>query len=175
MLRDTLRFDAAVLCVGVKPDVALAEDAGLETGRGILVNDHLETSNPDIYAAGDCAEHADGSVTDLWHAAEYQGEIAAKNAAGGDIAYDGLLFRLKLEVFDSYFFSINKPRDPLAVENVESEIGKLYQCFFFEEDRLTGAIMVNDKERAKEYQQAVRESWEKQRVLEHFDRAPVVD
>ncbi len=175
MLRDTLRFDAAVLCVGVKPDVALAEDAGLEINRGIRVNDRLQTSNRDIYAAGDCAEHADGSVTDLWHAAEYQGEIAARNASGEQIAYDGLLFRLKLEVFDSYFFSMNKPRDPLAVEIVESEIGKLYQCFFFEEGELTGAIMVNDKERAKEYQQAVRESWEKQRVLEHFDRAPLID
>lgn len=170
LLHDNSRFDAVVFCVGIAPRVDLARSSGLDVDRGVLVNEYLQTSDPAILAAGDCAQHADGTVTDLWHAAEHQGALAARRALGQEVSYDGLLFRLKCEVFDSYFFSINKPADILAAQTDEFQDGTLYQCFYYEDDALSGVIMVNDKERAKEYQQAVRERWTRERVLEHFDR-----
>jgi len=62
---------------------ALAEQAGIAVGRGVLVNDRMETSAPGVFAAGDVAEH-DGRVLGLWPIAAKQGEVAALNALGGD-------------------------------------------------------------------------------------------
>ncbi len=168
MIRESGAYDMIVFCIGVAPRTELAEAAGLDVGEGIIVDEHMRTSDPAIYAAGDCAEHANGNITDLWHAAEYQGEVAAKNAMGHALEFDDPPFRLKCEVFGSYFFSINKPRQPLQHEIEEHEFDSRYQCFYFDDDRLFGAIMVNDRDRAKEYQQAVREGWDRDRVVETF-------
>lgn len=168
MIRESGTYDMIVFCIGVAPRTELAEAAGLEVGEGIIVDEHMRTSDEAIYAAGDCAEHPNGHITDLWHAAEYQGEVAAKNAMGHALEFDDPAFRLKCEVFGSYFFSINKPRQPLQHEIEEHEFDSRYQCFYFDDDRLFGAIMVNDRDRAKEYQQAVREGWDRDRVVETF-------
>ncbi|WP_237057596.1 FAD-dependent oxidoreductase [Microbulbifer sediminum] len=53
---DTLQIDAAVLCTGIHSEISLAQKCGLATGRGIVVNEWLQTSDPDIYAVGECAE-----------------------------------------------------------------------------------------------------------------------
>ena len=168
MIRESGTYDMIVFCIGVAPRVALARAAGLEVGLGIVVDEYLRTSDPHIYAAGDCAEHSGGQVTDLWHAAEYQGRIAAKNALGNDVPFDNPAFRLKCEVFGAYFFSVNKPRVPLEYGIEERELGSVYQCFYFDGDELCGAVMVNDKERAKEYERAVRERWSRDRVIGTF-------
>ncbi len=168
MIRETGPYDMIVFCIGVAPQVELAKAAGLEVGLGVVVDEYLRTSDPSIYAAGDCAEHAGGHVTDLWHAAEYQGMIAAKNALGVSTAFDDPAFRLKCEVFGSYFFSVNKPRSPLEYGIEERETGSRYQCFYFDDEELCGAIMVNDKDRAKEYETAVRERWDRERVIAWF-------
>lgn len=55
----TLQADLVLSAVGLKPNIALAKDAGIATQRGIVVNERLETSHPHIYALGDCAEHFD--------------------------------------------------------------------------------------------------------------------
>ena len=49
--------DLVVMAVGIKPNVMLAQSAGIEVNRGIIVNDYMETSIPGIYAVGECAEH----------------------------------------------------------------------------------------------------------------------
>ena len=168
LIRDAVKADMIVLCVGVEPNVDLARDAGIAVGRGILVDNRLRTSAPDVHAVGDCAEHEGGVLTDLWHAAEYQGVVAATNASGGDAVWDGRPFRLKCEVFGSYLLSINKPRDADGLEIVEHERDGVYQCFYFDGQALSGAVMVDDCARAKSYQTAVQERWSRDRVVEHF-------
>lgn len=160
----TLAADLCVCCLGVAPNLELAQAAGLRVNRGVLVNERLQTSQPDVYAAGDVAEHPDGRVTGLWHAAEHQGRVAGINAAGG-YAVDGVLpFRLKCEVFGRYFFSINKPPEDklFQFEVEESATSGAYRCFYFREGYLQGVVMVDEPERAKQYEQAVREQWERE-------------
>ena len=93
---NTLECDAVITAIGVKPNSSLAADAGLACGaRGhISVDEHLRTSDPDIYAAGDAVEVRDpilGGITAIPLAgpANKQGRIAADNLAGGDSVYRG--------------------------------------------------------------------------------------
>lgn len=157
--RGTTRADMAVFCIGVRPNIGLARSAGLATGQGIQVDANLRTSHPDIYAAGDVAEHPGGFVSFLWHAAELQGQIAGANAAGDLITHDLPPFRLKCEVFGNYFFSMSPPTVSEGIKVVRGLEGSRYRALFYRDGRLCGAVMVNDKERAKSYVKAVREGW----------------
>jgi NADPH-dependent 2,4-dienoyl-CoA reductase/sulfur reductase-like enzyme len=157
-----LETDLIVFCVGVRPRTELAARAGLAVDHGILVDGALRTSHPAVFAAGDAAQHPDGSVTHLWHAAQYQGALAARCAVGREAHHDNPPFRLKCEVFGQYFFSMNVPvrRSPGDAPKPEEQArGPLYRCLYYREERLCGVIMVNDGERAKRYEAAVREGW----------------
>jgi NADPH-dependent 2,4-dienoyl-CoA reductase/sulfur reductase-like enzyme/ferredoxin len=74
-----LSTDLVLVCAGIVPNVALAREAGLAVGRGIVVDDGMRTSDPAILAAGDCAEF-DGELNGLWPTAVEQAEVAAANA-----------------------------------------------------------------------------------------------
>ena len=172
LTQQTLQGDVLLFCIGARPDVELAQNAGLEIGRGIRVNEYLQCSHPDIFAAGDVAEHPGGYISGLWHAAELQGKIAAQNVLGRALPYDQRPFRLKCEVFGRYFFSMNKPAEGELSQFrlVERQQDGGYQAFYYKEGLLQSVVMIDDKARAKLYEQAVWEGWEENRVNEAFGR-----
>ena len=104
---DRIKADMAVVALGVVPDTILAKDAGLELGvKGtIVVDDHMQTSDPDIYAVGD-AIHVENLITGapaniaLAGPANKQGRIVADNIAGLDSVYKGSMGSSVLRVFD---------------------------------------------------------------------------
>ncbi len=104
----TLEADMVLLSVGVRPTLQLAKDAGLEMGEagGLLVNDQLQTSAPDIFAAGDMVEiehRVNGKKVRIPLAgpANRQGRIAAENALGGKHSYKGSIGTSVVRVFDA--------------------------------------------------------------------------
>ncbi len=93
-----LPMDLAILSIGVRPELQLAREAGLEIGTagGIVVNDRQQTSDPDIFAAGDAVETVHlvtgkKSRIPLAGPANKQGRVAGANAAGGDLRFPGAL------------------------------------------------------------------------------------
>ena len=105
--KGTAAYDVAVLAIGVVPESDLARDAGLELGvkGAIVVDDHMRTSDPSIYAVGDAVQvshfvtHADAHIA-LAGPANKQGRIAADNICGIDHAFTGSLGSSVLKVFD---------------------------------------------------------------------------
>lgn len=84
---EELAVDLVVVGIGVRPDVALAQDAGLAIDRGVSVDEFLQTSTPGIYAAGDIARWPDPRTgesirVEHWVVAERQGAVAARNILG---------------------------------------------------------------------------------------------
>jgi len=103
---DRLDADVVFMNVGVRPNLGLAEEIGLEMGQfGIKVNEYQETSNPDILAGGDCVEKVNfitGKPTpgQLRGPAVVQGRLAAKRLAGYEIAFPGVLDAGGCKMFD---------------------------------------------------------------------------
>ena len=94
-----------LVSVGVRPNVKLAEAAGLEVERGIIVNQFMETSDPDIYACGDCvvSEHiisGKKAYVPLGSTANKQGRIVGTNITGGREAFPGILGTSIVKIFD---------------------------------------------------------------------------
>ena len=103
-----LDADMVLLSIGVRPTLQLAIDAGLEIGEagGLLVNEQLQTTDPDIYAAGDMVEiehRVNGKKVRIPLAgpANRQGRIAAENALGGNHAYKGSIGTSVVRVFEA--------------------------------------------------------------------------
>lgn len=110
------------LSAGVHPNIAVAQKGSIPVGRGILVNDYLETQVPDIYAVGDCAEIevVDGRnrIEPLWYTGKLQGEALASTIVGQRTKYERGVWFNSAKFFDieyqTYGFVFNEPLDGIS-------------------------------------------------------------
>jgi len=170
VLKDARRAEAEVLiaAAGIAPNLELAEAAGLETGRGLIVDDHMCTSDERIFAAGDVAEFR-GQVAGLWPAAVEQARVAAEAAVLADTSpYQGTVPVTVLKVAGVDLTSIGQiePRseDEVVVQEDESELryGKLVIC----DGQIIGAILLGYSREVAPVTSAVKQGWNVTPALE---------
>jgi nitrite reductase (NADH) large subunit len=150
-----LPADLVVVATGVRPNSYLARMAGLEVNRGIVVDNHLVTSHPDVLAAGDVAEHR-GVLYGTWAPSEFQGRIAGMNALGGGVEFGGIPRSNGLKVLKVELFSIGRiqPEDA-SYEVVDQADDDGYVRFVFRDSHLVGAILLGDATVAPRVKKAV--------------------
>jgi nitrite reductase (NADH) large subunit len=153
----TLPADMVIITTGVRPNSFLARRAGLEVGGGVVVDNHLFTSHPDILAAGDVAEHR-GVLYGTWTPSQYMGTIAGMNAIGLRTEFGGIPRSNTLKVLDVDLLSIGRfePEDG-SYQVIEQETGEPYLRFVFRDGRLVGAILLGDTSIAASLAKAVAE------------------
>lgn len=140
-----LPADLVVMSVGVRPNVGLARDAGIETARGILVDDRMQSSDARISALGECAEHR-GQVYGLVEPAYEQAETLSRHFVGEAASYLGTALSTSLKVSGLPVFSAGQIEAPEGAETVlmsDPGLG-LYRKLVVAEDRLLGAVFVGD-------------------------------
>lgn len=148
----TLDCDVVVIATGVRPNLKMAKSAGIAFGRGILVNEYMETNLPGIYAAGDVAEGWDVArgrkfPNPTWGNASEQGRVAAYNMAGQRKPFQGAV---TLNIFTFLGFSmaavgIAQPEgDFLRVEKYANPRTGDYRKLILMGDRLVGGVAIGD-------------------------------
>lgn len=139
-----LPAETVIIATGVRSNSYLARLAGLEVHHGIVVNDRLRTSDPDVFAAGDIAEHR-GVSYGTWGPSQFQGTIAGLNAGGSDAEFVGIPRTNMLKVLGYDLFSIGQIlTGDASYETVEGEIGGNYFYFVFRDNYMVGAILLGD-------------------------------
>ncbi|MEE7447047.1 assimilatory nitrite reductase large subunit [Methylobacterium radiotolerans] len=140
-----LPADLVVISVGVRPSVALAQAAGLATGRGITVDDRMTTSDPRIFALGECAEHR-GQIYGLVEPAYEHADTLARHLAGEPAEYRGTALSTSLKVSGLPVFSagiVDTPDDAEAIVLSDPGAG-LYRKLLVRGGKLIGAVFVGD-------------------------------
>jgi nitrite reductase (NADH) large subunit len=149
--------DAVIFAAGIRPNIGLAKDAGIAVGRGIMVDDHLQTATPEIFALGECAEHR-GICYGLVEPAYEQARILAQHLAGKTAAYGGSVVATNLKVSGVSVFSAG---DFIGAEGSETILLSdvrhgTYKKLVISQGRLAGAVLVGDVESALWYLELIR-------------------
>ncbi len=159
-----------VMAVGIRPNTALAESAGIHCNRGIVVNDTMQTYDPSIYAVGECVSHrgiAYGLVAPLFE----QAKVCANHLARMGIArYQGSVMSTKLKVtgidlFSAGDFTGNDATDEILMHDA---VGGVYKKLVIQADKLIGAVMYGDTKDSSWYFQMIREGKNISEIRDHL-------
>ncbi len=160
----TIACQAVVIAIGTVPNIEIAKACGVETKRGVVVDEYLKTSDPGIFAIGEIAEFK-GFLYGITAAAEQQAEIVARYLSG-DISkfYEGSLLMniLKMHGTDLCSLGLSEcPDDPSYEEVVFIDKAKRYykKCIIHN-DRLVGAILIGDKSEFQEFRELIEKKIE---------------
>ncbi|UEM06644.1 nitrite reductase large subunit NirB [Skermanella rosea] len=152
--------DLVVMAVGIRPSTGLAKAAGLAVERGVVVDDHMATSDPAILAVGECVQHRGatyGLVAPLWEMAR----VCADQLAGRrDSAYAGSVTSTKLkvtgiDVFSAGDFGGGKDCEDIVFRDAARGV---YKRIVLKGDRIAGAVLYGDTKDGAWYFQMLREA-----------------
>ncbi|GAC1627710.1 MAG: FAD-dependent oxidoreductase [Bradyrhizobium sp.] len=152
-----LDADAVIFSAGIRPNVALARDAGIAVNRGIVVNDGMQTGTPGIFALGECAEHR-GICYGLVEPAYEQARVLARHLAGAAAQYNGSVVATNLKVSGVSVFSAG---DFVGADGSEAIVlsdarGGTYKKLVISQGCLTGAVLIGDVTDALWYLDLIR-------------------
>jgi nitrite reductase (NADH) large subunit len=167
---DEIPADIVVMAVGIRPNVALAESAGIHCNRGIVVNDTMQTFDPRIYAIGECVNHrgiAYGLVAPLFEMAK----VAANHLAEFGIArYVGSVTSTKLKVTGIDLFSAGNFTGGDEFEEIllSDPVGGVYKKIVIQDNKIVGAVMYGDTVDGAWYFQMLRDGRDVTDIRDHL-------
>jgi nitrite reductase (NADH) large subunit len=160
VLRDRREIlgEMVIFSTGIRSEVTLARMAGLDVNRGTIVDEQLQTSANDVFAAGDAAEF-NGQVYGIIPAAIEQARAAAANMiASGSRSYAGTLPATTLKIAGAELTSLGESTveddEVTSLRHVDLEAGR-YRKFVLRNGRIVGTILLNDKERVRPITQLI--------------------
>lgn len=169
-----IECDTIVLAAGIKPNLDLARVASIAIGRGIRVNDQMQTSDADVFAIGECAEHR-GRIYGLVAPGLEQARVAALKITGGKSQYTGAQSITRLKVAGVSVFSVGPTSERDAYSHLNSLIWRsadnnYYRKLLFQRNRLIGAIAYGDWTENNRLQDLVQRTryvwpWQRKRFL----------
>lgn len=147
-----------IVSCGVRSNIQIAKEAGAAVDRAVIVDSHMASSVPDIYACGDCAQY-EGINYAIWPQAVEQGKTAGANAAGEELSYTTVPAALTFHGMNTALFSIgdNGGNPDLVYRTVEFKdmSRKQYEKYYFRNNRLCGVILIGDVSKMGEITEAV--------------------
>jgi nitrite reductase (NADH) large subunit len=141
----TLPCDLVVMAVGIRPNAALARTAGLEVGRGVVVDDRMRTSDPCIYAVGECVEHRGvtyGLVAPIWEMCRTLADALTDRSG----EYGGSLISTRLKVTGVDVFSAGRFAGGAGCEDIvfRDAARSVYKRVVVENGKVAGAVLFGD-------------------------------
>ena len=164
---EALSSEMVIISAGVRPNMELAENLGLDHDKGIKVDEHLQTNRAHIYAAGDVAEFK-GMVYGIWPAAMEQGKIAGNNMAGGDMVYEGTVMANTLKVVGVDLASAGNIDADNEFKSLVFTDEKIYKKIVIEDDRITGCIMLGDTKGFNKMTKAISEKMDVSKIKDQI-------
>jgi nitrite reductase (NADH) large subunit len=149
--------EAVIFAAGIRPNVGLARDAAISVNRGIVVDDHLQTSEPGIYALGECAEHR-GTCYGLVEPAYEQARVLARHLAAKPAAYQGSVVATNLKVSGVAVFSAGDFVGGNGSEAIvlNDTTRGVYKKLVVTDGHLTGAVLIGETQDALWYLDLIR-------------------
>jgi NAD(P)H-nitrite reductase large subunit len=163
---DFVPCDTVIVAIGVRPAAGFLKGSGVEVNRGIVVDNSMATSVPNVYAAGDVAEASDffsdqKNPMPIWPDAYIQGDIAGTAMAGGNKEYEGGLAMNSIEFFkvSTISMGVTNPKNPdeFEIHAFQDIQNYQYRKIVLQNDRLVGAVLVGSVDRAGIFSGLIRE------------------
>jgi NAD(P)H-nitrite reductase large subunit len=154
-----LPANLVIISTGVHPNLEIAKTAGLEIDRSIIVDNHMRTSIPDIYACGDCASFQ-GVNYSLWPEATAMGKVAGANAAGEEVEYKSETYPLMfIEPGISLYVAGDTGVEPLEdrrIIEINHEEKGIVEKLFFHKDILVGVVVLGSLSKGKNWFEKIK-------------------
>ncbi|WP_201510107.1 NAD(P)/FAD-dependent oxidoreductase [Psychrobacter alimentarius] len=158
---DTAVYDLVFLGTGAHINKEIAEVSGLETSDGIVVNEYCQTSDPDVYAAGDVAIHPSlGFCIQSWSNAQHQGVVAAQSMLSQQVPYEEIPW-LWSDQYDKNIQILGSPADINDCQLVVRADDMGNNCFFYldQEKKLRYLVAVNNNKIVKIAKRWIKAEW----------------
>lgn len=160
---EELPADMVMFSIGVRPEIALAKNCNLDTNKGILVKETMQTSDPDIYAAGDCAE-VNGMCLGIWPMAMQTGKIAAMDILGKS---EKFVINPPTTILKALNIGVYSAGDVfLKDQEIEQCDAQNYRLFTFKDNVITGINLIGETKLSSKAFSMLSKKMTKDEVLE---------
>jgi nitrite reductase (NADH) large subunit len=149
--------DFIVISAGIQPDFSLIDGTPVERNRGIMVDECMRTTVPDIYACGDVAEYQ-GKLSGLWQTGREQGVVCGSHILGKELSYKDTMSSAWLKVAGIDLVSIGEIESKEGVRGIteKDDTTGLYKKVFLKNNKLVGAVLIGNVQEAVKLQRMIK-------------------